>query len=511
MIDDSRPADGRDARPDRAGGGPARPPSPEASGEARGELFESLFGGDDPRPAAKRPKGELPRRVVTGDRERGPDAAFEAPHVEAPRPPATPAAAGLTTPGIAELILKSLYVNDRQYGVEIAQGLRLGFAVIEAALSLLKDERLLEVPLGHPVGPASYQFRLTDVGRERARDAFRRCRYVGPAPVTLADYEKQARTQHVTGISCHRDELAAAFENLIIRDGLLDELGPAVCSGKSIFLYGPPGNGKSAVSKGLGRFLNTFGGEIYVPYAIEHEGALITMFDPTLHEPVESAGVGLGENNADRFEFAADAQADPRWRRVRRPVVITGGELTLDMLDLRYDAEANVHTAPLHIKANGGVFLIDDFGRQLVSPRDLLNRWILPLEERLDYLTPATGKKFSVPFEQLIIFSTNVDPKELADDAFLRRIRNKIEIGPPDRETFEQVFRLHCGLRGVPFEPSCVEFLYDRYYSRGRQPRASDARDLLEIVIATCRYMNQPSTLSVGLIDQASRRFFVSL
>ena len=200
-----------------------------------------------------------------------------------------------------------------------------------------------------------------------------------------------------------------------------------------------------------------------------------------------------------------------RWRRVRRPVVVTGGELTLDMLDLRFNQGSNFYVAPLQVKANGGVFMIDDFGRQIVTPRDLLNRWILPLEERIDYVTLATGKKFPVPFEQLVIFSTNLDPGDLCDDAFLRRIRHKVKIDTPSRELFTEIFSLSCEQRQIPFEPRAVDLLYEKHYGQGRQPRSSDPRDLLEIIQAICRFRNQRLILTQELMTEATQRFFSSL
>jgi predicted ATPase with chaperone activity len=305
---------------------------------------------------------------------------------------------------------------------------------------------------------------------------------------------------------------------MIIRNNLLQELGPAACSGKSIFVYGPPGNGKTMIAKALGNFLNMYGGDIYVPYALFAESSIITVFDPTIHRPTDNADVldqisseNEGGSITDPFFSRTSPPFDLRWRRVRRPVVITAGELTLDMLDLRYNSSSNFYTAPLHIKANCGVFLIDDFGRQIVSPRDLLNRWILPLEERIDFLTLATGRKFAIPFEQLIIFSTNLDPRELVDEAFLRRIQHKIQVGPPDRALYTEIFRLCCAQRSIDFNPKCLAFLYEKFYDQGKSPRSSDPRDLLEIVRSICRFRRQDVVITEELIAEAAHRFFVQM
>lgn len=437
----------------------------------------------------------------------------------APRAPVAPTTlqqSGLSLMQICDLLLKQLYLQGQTLGVDLARQLRLPFTVIDEALVFLKDEKCIEVASGDLIGRVSYRFNLTDLGRGRAREAFEQCRYVGPAPVPLEAYVRQCLQQTVTGTVCDPDSLREAFAELIIRPGLLDELGPAVCSGKSIFIYGPPGNGKTMVAKGLGRFLNKNGGEVFVPYAIASENSIITVFDPTIHTTTDNddlLGTTMSERPGSResSRLLQDNAPDMRWRRIKRPVVITGGELTLEMLDLRYNTTANFYQAPLHIKANGGVFLIDDFGRQIVSPRDLLNRWILPLEERIDYMTLATGKKFAVPFEQLIIFSTNLDPRELVDEAFLRRIRHKIAIGTPERDLYTEIFQLACRQRGIAYSPEALEYLFATYYDRGKPPRSSDPRDLLEIVQAICRFRKQDVVLTETLMGEATLRFFCQI
>lgn len=436
---------------------------------------------------------------------------------KAPIAPSSLAESGLSLMQVCDLILKQLYLQGATLGVDLARQMRLPFNVIDEALVFLKDEKCIEVSSGDLIGRVSYRFNLTDLGRIRAKEAFEQCRYVGPAPVPLEDYVRQCMQQTVTGTVCNPESLMDAFKELIIRPGLLEELGPAVCSGKSIFIYGPPGNGKTMIAKGLGRFLNKNGGEIFVPYAIHSENSIVTLFDPTIHTATDNDDL-IGSlmqqqpgQAGDKSRLLQQNPPDLRWRRIKRPVVITGGELTLEMLDLRYNTTANFYQAPLHIKANGGVFLIDDFGRQIVSPRDLLNRWILPLEERIDYMTLATGKKFAVPFEQLIIFSTNLDPRELVDEAFLRRIRHKIAIGTPERDLFTEIFQLACRQRNIPFDPVAVDYLFSTYYDRGKPPRSSDPRDLLEIVQSICRFRNQEVSLTESLMAEATLRFFCQI
>jgi predicted ATPase with chaperone activity len=429
-----------------------------------------------------------------------------------PRSPATLVDSGLTMGQLTDLLLKTLYVQGVLQGGDIARSTRLPFSIIDESLRAMRDQKLIEVASGDLVGRISYRFALTEVGRNRARDCFENCRYVGPAPVPLEQYITHCRLQHVTGTPCNPAALRAAFKEFVIRPAMLNELGPAVCSGKSIFVYGPPGNGKTVIAKGLGRFLNLFGGEIYVPYAILAENSIVTVFDPGIHQTTDDADLsqrGMASSSNEQSSYLVhDGPVDLRWRRIKRPVVITGGELTLDMLELQYNKSANFYNAPLHIKANGGVFLIDDFGRQLVRPADLLNRWIVPLEEGVDYLTLATGRKFMLPFEQLIIFSTNLDPKDLVDDAFLRRIKHKIRVDPPNRELYSVIFQMACRQRGIPYDEQIVDVLFRKYYDRGRTPRSSDPRDLLEMAQSICRFYEQSVALTEELIDECARRFF---
>jgi predicted ATPase with chaperone activity len=427
---------------------------------------------------------------------------------EAPTAPETLQEAGLSLQFVNDLILRTIYQHGALLGLDLARHLCLPFKVIEEALRFLKDEKCLEVTGGDLIGRVSYRFNLTELGRKRAQDSVKQCAYVGPAPVPLEDYVEQTYRQAVTGITCSPEPLRSAFAHLVIPDELFNAIGPAIVSGKSVFIYGPPGNGKTSIAKGIGDFMNNAGGEIYVPYAFLAENSIITVYDQAIHQAVEGdLNDRLEDNEATIRRLLNSGTVDPRWVRVRRPVVITGGELNLEMLDLRYNSAANYYQAPLHIKANGGVFLIDDFGRQLCSPKELLNRWILPLEERHDFLTVASGKKFEVPFEQLIIFSTNLDPKDLVDDAFLRRIRHKVEIEAPVRAVYEKIFAGVVKRLGMNPCPESVDYLYQRYYGKTRNPRASDCRDLLEIVQSICRFRRQPVQLTRDLMVEAAATF----
>jgi predicted ATPase with chaperone activity len=427
---------------------------------------------------------------------------------EAPTAPETLQESGLSLGFLNDLILRSLYTRGGMLGLDLARLLCLPFKVIEESLRFLKDEKCLEVAGGDLIGRVSYRYNLTELGRRRAQDAMALCAYVGPAPVPLEDYVEQTYRQAVTGITCSPEVLRAAFNHLVISEALFNAVGPAIVSGRSIFIYGPPGNGKTSIARAVGDFMNTSGGEIYVPYAFFAENSIITVFDPVIHHLAEGEGSErLEDNEATIRRLLNTGTVDPRWVRVRRPVVVTGGELSLAMLDLRYNAESNFYQAPLHVKANGGIFLVDDFGRQLVSPRELLNRWILPLEDRHDYLSLANGKKFEVPFEQLTIFSTNLDPKDLVDEAFLRRIRHKVEILAPTRDIYEKIFAAVSKRLGMAPCPAAIEFLYERYYTKDRNPRASDCRDLLETVQSICRFRRQPVQLTRDLMVEAAASF----
>jgi len=426
---------------------------------------------------------------------------------EAPSCPDSAKEAGLPLAFLTDMVLKIIYLRGTMIGRDLAQYLCLPFKVIRESLKFLKDEKQIEVMGGDLVGEVSYKFTLTDVGRKRAREAMDLCGYVGPAPVPIEDYVEQCYRQAVTGMRCTPESLMAPFSHLVLTDEMFNAIGPAIVSGRSVFIYGPPGNGKTAIARSIGEFMNQSGGSMYVPHAFMAEGNIITVFDPSLHQIDDTVDDHIDDGDATVKRLLTTGAVDPRWVKIKRPVIVTGGELNLSMLDLRYNSEAKFYQAPIHFKANGGVFLIDDFGRQLCSPKELLNRWILPLEDRHDFLTVSNGKKFQVPFEQLIIFSTNLDPKDLVDDAFLRRIRHKVGIQAPVREVYEKIFNSYARKLGMNPCTEAIDFLYERYYNRGRTPRASDCRDLLETVQSICRYKRHPVHLSRDLMAEASASF----
>lgn len=426
----------------------------------------------------------------------------------APRAPESVSDTGLPEPFVADLVLKHLFVQGVCTGFELARRLCVPFSVLEPVLEFLKQEKQVDVTGGQLLGPVSYRFTLTDLGRERARQAMAACQYVGPAPVPMTAYFEQMRQQSVRGMPCTKEAILEALDGLILDDDLIDGLGPAVVSGHSILLFGPPGSGKSAVSQALGRYLNYHGGLIWIPYALYEAGSVITLFDPIVHRRFEEMFPGVSLQATVMSEQGHEP--DPRWVCACRPVVVAGGELTLQMLDLSFNATGNFYYPPIQLKANGGLLVIDDFGRQVISPEALLNRWILPLEERFDYLTLANGKKLKIPFEQLIVFSTNLDPNDLADEAFLRRIRYKLPFSAPDRERYEQIFALVADRLGLEVAPDVIEHMFRTYYVGEKKPRGSDPRDLLEIVSSICRFRQLEPLVTVELIDEAARRFFAA-
>jgi len=405
---------------------------------------------------------------------------------------------GLSTDQIEQLLVKTLYGGEAT-GLSLADRLRLPFTMIEPLIERLRAEQLIEVRGSAGTGAATYRYALTDGGRDRGRQYLDFSHYVGPCPVSLAAYLAQMRALAAARGYIDRERLRQGFSHLIISDQVLEQLGPAVNAGKAVFLYGPPGNGKTVIAEGLGRAL---GGDMYMPHAIDVDGHTLTMFDPINHESLE--------DDTDPTSIVSIAPRDRRWVRIRRPVVMVGGELTLEMLDLTFNPLTKFYEAPIQLKANGGVFLVDDFGRQRIRPQELLNRWIVPLESRFDYLTLHTGKKFQVSFDVLTVFATNLDPASLADEAFLRRIPYKIPIVDPTTDEFTRIFDLNCRRRNLRFHQVMVAYLQRRHYGpAGRPLRSCHPRDILDQVTALCRYRGIEPAITRELLDAACAAYFV--
>ena len=418
--------------------------------------------------------------------------------VPVPPVPKTIEDTGLSVDQLEQLILKTMYGGEAT-GHSIADHMRLPYAIIEPLIERARAQLLVEVRGASGSGTAGYRYLLTDLGRDRARQYLAISQYAGAAPIPLSAYVAEMKALREARGYVDRDRLTRGFTHLVVKESVLEQVGPAVNAGKAVFLYGPPGNGKTVIAEGMGRTLGT---DMYVPYAIDVDGHVVTVFDPVNHESLEDTAVSNSVVSA--------LPRDRRWVRVKRPVVIVGGELTLDMLDLTFNSISKFYEAPLQLKANGGVFLVDDFGRQRMRPEDLLNRWIVPLESRVDYLTLHTGKKFQIPFDVLTVFATNLDPKSLADEAFLRRIPYKIPIQDPSLAEFTQIFELNCKRRNLKFHEVLVEYLQRRHYDPVSRPfRACHPRDLLDQIIALCRYRAIEPTITRELIDKACETYFV--
>lgn len=403
---------------------------------------------------------------------------------------------------IADLVIKTMYFTSYMSGQEISALIRLPFyGVIDQVIILMKKEQLCEVSGTAGLGEAGYQYVLTVKGMERAHQVLARSSYVGPCPVPLQRYIDMLKRQTTKKPVINREVVDNALRGLVISEDLKDQIGSAVNAGKSLFLFGAPGNGKTLLTEKIATML---GGYMAIPYAIEADGQIIQLFDLNSHRPFVPPGVS--ESDVERAEFA-----DRRWLRIHRPVVIVGGELTMSSLDLIYNELAGFYEAPFQLKANGGLFLIDDFGRQQVSPQALLNRWIVPLEKSIDFLTLKTGKKLQVPFELFLVLSTNLQPEDLIDDAFLRRIQNKLNVPDPTAQQFYEIFVAMCKSLNVPFDQQGFTYLVTKHYIEVNRPfRASQPRDLLRQLTGIARYRNVPPEMTQRLLDAACSTYFVN-
>ena len=400
---------------------------------------------------------------------------------------------------LADLALKILYNTGSLTGLQMADRLKLPFnGCVDLVMEHLKRELMVEVRGGSGgFGEQGYQYTIAVKGREKAHEALERSQYAGAAPVPLARYIEAMQRQSLKSFRVTQQEMRRALNHMILNERVMSQIGPAVNSGRSIFLYGPPGDGKTTIAEAVGRMILTTG--LLVPYAIEVDGTVIKVFDEANHQRADT-------------QTGAMKNRDLRWVKIQRPVIMTGGELTLETLDLVWDEVRKYYEAPYQMKANGGLFLIDDFGRQQVRPRDLLNRWIVPLEKRVDYLTLHTGRKIEIPFDVLIVFSTNLAPRDLVDEAFLRRIRHKIDIGDPNFDEYAEIFKRVAASKKMQFDERALGYLIQEYYIKPRRRlRAVHPRDLIEQMVDIARYLNVPMVITKELIDQACAAYFVEL
>jgi hypothetical protein len=415
-----------------------------------------------------------------------------------PAEPSDIAATKLDPTDLLSLMVKVIYVDHLETLRQFIEAIKLPYNIVIELVQMAIDRQILRT-LGtrESENPLDMSYAFTDGGRRWVLDALQQMRYAGPAPVTIDEFNHQVNLQKVTNELITYERIRTAFGDLTVEDSIVEQAGPALNSGRAMLLYGPPGNGKTSVAM---CFANVFNDVIYVPYAVSVEGQIMRVYDPSLH-------ILLNPNPTDHdnsLSFVRREEYDARWVPCRRPFIVTGGELTLDMLDLRYDAASNFYEAPLHVKALGGCFVIDDFGRQLVSPTNLLNRWIVPLESRVDYLKLHNGKNFSIPFEEMVIFSTNLEPEDLMDPAFLRRLPYKIEVSGPSVENYRRIFEKECVRQGMTPPRDLFDLIvYKITREKGLELAAYQPKFLVDQVVATCRFMGETPHFEPRFIDYA--------
>lgn len=418
---------------------------------------------------------------------------------EPPRVPKTIEETGLDTNFLLNSLLRIMYVSALQTIPEISDQIKLTRAVVESLLDFAKKEALVEIRGPSEKNQNIMRYALTGGGKERASEALRRCEYIGPAPVPLDTYQIQVQKQTITNEIINMEKLKKALSHLVLSEDVIRQLGPASNSGRAILVYGAAGNGKTSIAEAL---VSAFEQPVYVPYCIEADGQIIKIFDPSVHVVFPTSSNGA--NGAGHPMFLPQMENDPRWVRCRRPYIISGGELTLEMLDLDFDIHSKYYEAPLQMKAIGGIFVIDDFGRQRVRPHELLNRWIFPLERKVDYLTLHTGKKFALLFDQLVIFATNFPPEELMDPAQLRRVHYKLKINPPTADEYREIFRRICESYGLAFSEDIMAYLLNSFYLKHKVAFAGfHPKFIAEHVIAACNYLSTPPRITRQLLDDS--------
>ncbi|MBX9601311.1 MAG: hypothetical protein K2X35_09910 [Bryobacteraceae bacterium] len=424
----------------------------------------------------------------------------------APAPSASPVVpntleeTGLTGSTVEQLILKILYFRGELLGRELAVAMGLKFSIIDHIVENFKRQHLVAVKRSSGMGNMSAVLVLTEAGRSLAREYMENNSYAGPAPVPLEQYVRMVRVQKPKQDWLSSAQLQQAFSGLVVSPALLAQIGPALNASKSFLIYGQPGNGKTALAEAL-NYVETE--PIFIPYAIEYQGNIVQMYDPIYHQRIEEATSLLSA-------VSTEMSYDCRWFRCKRPFIITGGELSLDMLDLCLNNASKVYDAPFQLKANNGIYLIDDFGRQKASPAEVLNRWIVPMERHIDYLSFQSGGKMTVPFECFLIFSTNLKPHQLGDEAFLRRIQYKMLLRSPDRAEFIQIFQRYCAARGLQCPPELLDTMIDKYWQARKRPfRRCHPRDVISHAIDILHFERKPLLLDEDVLCRAYESCFV--
>jgi predicted ATPase with chaperone activity len=422
--------------------------------------------------------------------------------------PQTVEETGLDFSMILDLVVKAIYFAGRPAARQIAAQIALPFGVVDEVLQFMKREQMVEVVGSSGMGEQLYQYSLSQKGMDKAEEALARNHYIGPAPVPFDLYLEVLKQQSIRNIRLTPESVEGAVSHLVLDEGVVEALGPAVNSGRSMLIYGGSGNGKSTITSAIGRMLP---GEVLIPYAIDINGIIIKVFDPRVHNEIPA------DKNGDRRASepngaSAERRRDRRWVIARRPMITAGGELTLSELELKYSPQSKFYIAPLQWKANSGILIVDDFGRQMIQPKELLNRWIVPMEERVDHLSLHTGDIVEVPFDCLLIFSTNLHPSQLGDEAFFRRIRHKIEIPDPTLAQFREILVRVCQQREMPMDEDAATYLIERYYTRlDRGFKGCHPRDIVEIISDICVFHGDRPVFDRRYLDQAAHSYFVSL
>ncbi|MEQ9639764.1 MAG: AAA family ATPase [Alphaproteobacteria bacterium] len=417
---------------------------------------------------------------------------------------------GLSTNLLMQLTLKLMDAHNLQTAQAISADLKLPAIVVRPLLEQMRERQLIESLGADKAGlRAELRFAVAPRGREWLGEARAETEYLGPAPVPLAAYTRQMERQRITNDRVNREAIDDALTHLVIDEDIISRLGPAMNSGRALLLYGPPGNGKTSIALAIAQ---SFEQSVYVPYAVEADGQIIKVFDPEIHQIAPAPADVLMEEEGDddpRARIRAH-DVDGRWVRCYRPVSVTGGELAMDMLELSYNPYSRFYEAPLQMKATGGVFVIDDFGRQVATPAEVLNRWILPLERKIDYLTLHTGRKFAVPFDGLVIFSTNLRPQDIMDGAMLRRIPYNFFVGDPSEEEMKQIFERVCGDFGLTPDETIFTMVTELLYrQQGLEMARYHPRFIVDHVVARCRYEGRPPSLEPALIHEAAENLFI--
>lgn len=412
---------------------------------------------------------------------------------------------GLGETFLTDLLLKIAYFDGGTFSLgPMSKNMCLPMSIVDELTESARNDGFVAIKSAAGYNRATHVFELTGQGRQRAGEALEQSQYAGPAPVPLQLYSIMTAHQTVRQIEIDENWVRHALSHLVVDDELLNRLGPAFSSGRSIFMYGPPGTGKSSITESLARMLTT---EVFIPYAIEVSGQVIRLFDPAIHIPADENG-----EEGSQLDLGSSHKYDPRWCLCRRPVAMVGGELTLESLDLDFDPVTKFYEAPIHMKAANGFFILDDFGRQMVPPRQLLNRWIVPLERGTDFLSLHTGKKFEIPFDQVTVFCTNLKPSELVDEAFLRRIRHKVRIDYQTEAQFHEILRRVCDQQGITHTDSAANYLVETYYRQTKRPMVgSHPRDLVEHIIDRARFMKIKPEMTTKTIDAAAANYFVDM